>query len=212
MRRFGYELKYESDLRLDPASGRRVSVRPIRGGSDSGVKTRSCGGLARLPQSCVAGSSLFQFVGSVLDPVCGVCVSLGSWFQVVHGFVQSDEFSIGSMKLSEVKTKRGREELVSMEALRYSEFEVCGCVAPATSRGGDSQVEAEATCVVLMVCYPYTCPASLTRGPTEVGYVPSKARIESIRLSCCGQIGFSIEFQKRVWDKKLRGVGAFHGG
>ncbi|CAN7086688.1 unnamed protein product, partial [Brassica oleracea var. botrytis] len=60
------------------------------------------------------------------------------------------------MKLSEVKTKRGREELVSMEALRYSEFEVCGCVAPATSRGGDSQVEAEATCVVLMVCYPYT--------------------------------------------------------
>ncbi|WZZ57406.1 hypothetical protein YC2023_057513 [Brassica napus] len=44
------------------------------------------------------------------------------------------------------------------------------------------------------------------------GYVPSKARIESIRLSCCGQIGFSIEFQKRVWDKKLRGVGAFHGG
>ena len=36
------------------------------------------------------------------------------------------------------------------------------------SRDGDGQVEAEATRVVLMVFYPYTCPASLTRGPTEV--------------------------------------------
>ena len=45
---------------------------------------------------------------------------------------------------------------------------VCGGVAPATSRDGDGQVEAEATRVVLMVFYPYTCPVSLTRGPTEV--------------------------------------------
>ncbi|KAF3526306.1 hypothetical protein F2Q69_00050626 [Brassica cretica] len=186
---------------------------PIRGGSDSGLRRRRPlfsggeGSLSLASPALVCSSSLDRFWIPFV-----VCVSLGSWFQVVHGFVQSDEFSIGSMKLSKVKTKRGREELVSMEALRYSEFEVCGGVAPATSRGGDSQVEAEATCVVLMVCYPYTCPASLTRGPTEVGSVPSKARIESIRLLCCGQIGFSIEFQKRVWDKKLRGVGAFHGG
>ncbi|KAH0872700.1 hypothetical protein HID58_070062 [Brassica napus] len=58
------------------------------------------------------------FVGSVLDPACGLCVVLGSWFQVVHGFVQSDELSIGSMKLSKVKTKRGSVEMVLMEALR----------------------------------------------------------------------------------------------
>ncbi|KAF3611907.1 hypothetical protein DY000_02045858 [Brassica cretica] len=49
--------------------------------------------------------------GSRLWLVCG------SGF-VVHGFVQSDELSIGSMKLSEVKTKHGSEEMVSMEALR----------------------------------------------------------------------------------------------
>ncbi|CAF1925943.1 unnamed protein product [Brassica napus] len=53
---------------------------------------------------------VFQFIGSVLDPACDSCVVLGSWFQVVHSFVQSDEISIGSMKLS--------------EALRYSEFDV----------------------------------------------------------------------------------------
>ncbi|KAH0928783.1 hypothetical protein HID58_014510 [Brassica napus] len=40
-----------------------------------------------------------------------------------------NEISIGSMMLSEVKTKCGREELVRMEALRYFELEVCGGVA-----------------------------------------------------------------------------------
>jgi len=38
-----------------------------------------------------------------------------------------------------------------MEALRYSELEVCGGVAPTTPRGGDAQVEAEETRVVLTV-------------------------------------------------------------
>ncbi|CAN7095203.1 unnamed protein product [Brassica rapa subsp. narinosa] len=85
--------------------------------------------------SCVAGFSWSQLVGSVLDPVGALSVFLGSWFQVVHGFVLSDELSIGSMKLSEGKTKRGREELL----------EVCGGAAPATFRDGDGQVEAEET-------------------------------------------------------------------
>ncbi|RID47299.1 hypothetical protein BRARA_I03901 [Brassica rapa] len=58
------------------------------------------------------GKSWSQLVGSVLDPVGALSVFLGSWFQVVHGFVLSDELSIGSMKLSEGKTKRGREELL----------------------------------------------------------------------------------------------------
>ena len=38
-----------------------------------------------------------------------------------------------------------------MQALRYSELEVYGGVAPVTSRGGDGQVEAEEMCVVLTV-------------------------------------------------------------
>ena len=64
-----------------------------------------------------------------MDPACGSDVVLVSWFRVVHGFVQLNEISIGSMMLSEVKTKCGREELVRMEALRYFELEVCGGVA-----------------------------------------------------------------------------------
>ncbi|KAH0875137.1 LOW QUALITY PROTEIN: hypothetical protein HID58_072499, partial [Brassica napus] len=142
---------------------------PGGGGSFSSVTAGPC--LREVEASSALSSSVFSpggegslslaspalgFVGSVLVPTCGLCVVLGSWFQVVHGFVQSDEFSIGSMKLSEVKTKRGSEEIVG------------GGVAPAMSRDGDGQVEAEATRVVLMVFYPYTCPASLTRGPTEV--------------------------------------------
>ncbi|CAN7073050.1 unnamed protein product [Brassica oleracea var. botrytis] len=81
-------------------------------------------------------------------------------------FVLSDELSIGSMKLSEVETKRGREKFFGV-----SELEVCGGGAPATSRDGGSQVEAEETRVLLMGFYPSTRPASLTRGPTEIGRV-----------------------------------------
>nr|VDD50925.1 unnamed protein product [Brassica oleracea] len=81
-------------------------------------------------------------------------------------FVLSDDLSIGSMKLSEVETKRGREKLFGV-----SELEVCGGGAPATSRDGGGQVEAEETRVLLMGFYPSTRPASLTRGPTEIGRV-----------------------------------------
>ncbi|KAL0825393.1 hypothetical protein Bca101_049070 [Brassica carinata] len=52
-----------------------------------------------------------------------------------------------------------------------SELEVCGGGAPARSRDGGGQVEAEETRVVLMGSYPSTRPASLTRGPTEIGRV-----------------------------------------
>ena len=52
-----------------------------------------------------------------------------------------------------------------------SELEVCGGGAPATSRDGGGQVEAEETRVLLMGFYPSTRPASLTRGPTEIGRV-----------------------------------------
>ena len=37
----------------------------------------------RLPQSCVAGFSLSQLLGSVLDPVGALSVLLGSWFQML---------------------------------------------------------------------------------------------------------------------------------
>ena len=37
----------------------------------------------RLPQSCVAGFSLFQLVGSVLDLVGALSVLFGSWFLVL---------------------------------------------------------------------------------------------------------------------------------
>ncbi|KAF3534445.1 hypothetical protein DY000_02039762 [Brassica cretica] len=52
-----------------------------------------------------------------------------------------------------------------------SELEVCGGGAPATSRDGGGQVEAEEMRVLLMESYPSTRPASLTCGPTEIGRV-----------------------------------------
>ena len=87
---------------------------------------------------------------------------------MVHGFVLSDELSIGSMMLSEARTKCGREELVSMEALLLSELLAYGGVSPATSRDGEGQVDAEVTRAALMGRYPYTCRASLSRGPSDV--------------------------------------------
>ena len=58
-----------------------------------------------------------------------------------------------------------------------SELEVCGGGAPVTSRDGGGQVEAEETRVVLMGSYPSTRPASLTRGPTEIGRVWSGSQV-----------------------------------
>ncbi|CAN6978019.1 unnamed protein product, partial [Brassica rapa subsp. trilocularis] len=108
------------------------------------------------------GKSVFG-VDASFDPPSSVLFPGGEGFLslaspalvVVHGFVLSDELSIGSMKLSEGKTKHGREELVSMEAFRY----------------GGGQVETEETRVVLMGSYPPTRPASLTRRPTKVGRI-----------------------------------------
>ncbi|KAL0805771.1 hypothetical protein Bca101_098262 [Brassica carinata] len=106
---------------------------PGGGGSYSSIAAGIC--LREVEASSAPPSSVFSPGGegslSLASPVlgvsvrwisfgsaCGLCVVLGSWFQVVHGFVQLDELSIGSMKLSEVKTKRGSVEMVSMKALR----------------------------------------------------------------------------------------------
>ncbi|KAF3558041.1 hypothetical protein F2Q69_00017584 [Brassica cretica] len=173
---------------LCPPACLSSSSGPIRGGSAFGLKARLLHLRRRRPlsprgagffSSAVVG---FVSVGegsfSLASPALGVSVRwigfgsrlwlvCGSGF-VIHGFVQSDELSIGSMKLSEVKTKRGSEEIWFRWRLSGNLSSRFAVVAPATSRGGDGQVEAEATCVVLMVFYPYTCTASLTRGSTEV--------------------------------------------
>ncbi|WZZ68005.1 hypothetical protein YC2023_079375 [Brassica napus] len=78
---------------------------PGGGGSFSSVTAGPC--LREVEASSALSSSVFSPGGegslSLASPALGV---------------SSDEFSIGSMKLSEVKTKRGSEEIVSMEALR----------------------------------------------------------------------------------------------
>ncbi|KAF3577030.1 hypothetical protein DY000_02035552 [Brassica cretica] len=128
---------------------------PGGGGSYSSVASGPC--LREVQASPVSPSS-------VLSPGDEGSLSLAS---PALG-VSSDELSTGSMKLSEVKTKRGSEEIWFRWRLSGNLSSRFAVVAPATSRGGDGQVEAEATRVVLMVFYAYTCPASLTRGSTEV--------------------------------------------
>ncbi|KAG5400532.1 hypothetical protein IGI04_015139 [Brassica rapa subsp. trilocularis] len=91
---------------------------PGGGGSYSSVAVGPC--LREVEATSAPPSSVLSPEGegslSLASPVLGVSVS-------------SNEISIGSMMLSEVKTKCGREELVRMEALRFFELEVCGGVA-----------------------------------------------------------------------------------
>ncbi|KAG5380302.1 hypothetical protein IGI04_028144 [Brassica rapa subsp. trilocularis] len=64
----------------------------------------------------------------------------------------------------------------SVKEKRWSRWRLCGLsellasggVSPATSRDGEGQVDAEVTRTALMGRYPYTCRASLSRGPSEV--------------------------------------------
>ncbi|CAN6844044.1 unnamed protein product [Brassica oleracea] len=141
---------------------------PGGGGSYSSVAAGPC--LREVQTFSVPPSSVLSPGGegslSLASPALGVSVRwigfgsrlwlvCGSGF-VVHSFVQSDELSTGSMKLSEVKTKRGSEEIWFRWRLSGNLSSRFAVVAPATSRGGDGQVEAEATRVVLMVFYPYT--------------------------------------------------------
>ncbi|KAF3527726.1 hypothetical protein DY000_02037294 [Brassica cretica] len=89
----------------------------ICGGSASRLKAQSCGGSY---SSVAAGPCLREVEASSAPP--SSVLSSGSEGSLSLASpalgVSSDELSIGSMKLSEVKTKRGSEEMVSMEALR----------------------------------------------------------------------------------------------
>ncbi|CAN7140189.1 unnamed protein product, partial [Brassica rapa subsp. narinosa] len=127
---------------------------PLCLSSDSGPQRRICLGIKT--RSALRFSEDKGFL-SLASPVL-VCFSYGPRLDL------SDELSIGSMRLSEVKTKRSCEWPFGV-----SEFEVGGGETPVTFRDGGGQVEAEETRGMLMGAYPSTRPASLMRGPTEVG-------------------------------------------
>ncbi|CAN7103955.1 unnamed protein product, partial [Brassica rapa subsp. narinosa] len=96
---------------------------PGDGGSFSSVAAGSCLRKGRLLQLrrrrlCSPGGEGFFNLAS---PVCCSSLlgrSLISLGVLGNGFELSEELSIGSMMLSEARTKREREEVVLMEALR----------------------------------------------------------------------------------------------
>ncbi|KAH0861946.1 hypothetical protein HID58_079157 [Brassica napus] len=160
--------------------------------------------------------------GSFSSVAAGSCLREGRLLQlprprlcspgVIHGFVLSDELSIGSMMLSKARTKCGREELVSMEALRLSELLAFGGVSPATSRDGEGQVDAEVTRAALMGRYPYTCRASLSRGPSDVVRFMQKLGQESRKEEEEDQeIGANKVFKKVREKSKIRNSLTKHG-